>query len=256
MNKSKLIIACISLFLMKSASADDFFSQPEKLCNALTSEGLLTKGWKPSNSVPGEFICMTTLISFGSEGFNGMPSNIAFYVNGTQSNQADDVRIKVNINNPATRKEALQKLRSATAVLFKAINEKLPPKLDKAISNGNPLSFETAFGKAELIREPGNIDSFKMVLTNKQFIARKKQAVATSVSDFEACKSIISRAVGYGASSLKGDGNPTTSEGYKSFFINGKDKDMFFCEVHPQGNYVVRASLGGELPFKIIVNGK
>jgi hypothetical protein len=164
-----VVISFIALMLTTPAPAiaDDFFAQPEKLCNALILEGLQTQGWKLSNSVPGEFICMTSLVSFGLEGANGMPNNIAFYVNGTQGDLVNDVCIKLNINNPITRKEAFQKLRSATLALFKAFDESIPSKLEKALLKEKPVSFDTSFGKAELVHESGRIDSFKVILTNK-----------------------------------------------------------------------------------------
>ncbi len=233
----------------------DFFDQPDKLCNALNSEGLQTQGWKPSNSIPGEYICMTKLVSFGIEGPSGMSSNIAFYVNGTKSDRANDIRIKVNINNPSTRKEAFQKLRSATSALFKAFNANVPSRLEKAFLKEEPISFETSFGKAELIYEQGRIDIFKVVLTNKAFITQQKEAVAASASDFESCKSIIARVVGYSASNLQGDGKPIEEQGYKSFMLKGNNKDIFFCEVHPRGKFRIRAALGGQIPFKVIAEG-
>lgn len=252
---NKAVVSFIAVVLATPAIAGDFFAQPEKLCNALKSEGLQTQGWKPSNSVPGEFICMTSLISFGIEGPSGMPSNIAFYVNGTQSDRANDVRIKVNINNPSTRKEAFQKLRSATSALFKAFDGSIPSQLEKALLNEKPVSFETSFGKAELVYESGRIDGFKVVLTNKAFSAQEKEATAASAGDFESCKSVVARAVGYSASNLQGDGKPIEEQGYKSFMLKGNNKDLFFCEVHPGGKYLVRAALGGQFPFKPIAEG-
>jgi Family of unknown function (DUF6030) len=82
------------------AIAGDFLSQPERLCGTLDSEGLQTQEWRPNTSFPGEFLCMTSLMSFSLKGPSSMASNIAFYVNGKQRDRADDVLIKVSINNP------------------------------------------------------------------------------------------------------------------------------------------------------------
>jgi hypothetical protein len=252
---SRAIIFIATYFLTSPAIAGDVFSHPEKLCYALTSEGLQTDGWRPSNAVPGEFTCMTRYINFGPEGTFGLPSNIAFYVNGKKIDRADDVRIKININNPIVRKEAFQRLRAATVSLLKSVGEQMPDQLEKALLTEKPVSLETTFAKVELVYEPGRIDSYKVVITDKAFIAQEKAAISASVADFERCKSATSKTVGYASSLLKGDGKPLQEEGYKSFFIQGQNKDMFFCEVHNGGKYIIRASLRGELPFKPIAEG-
>ena len=47
---------------------------------------------------------MTSLVSFSLKGPSNVASHIAFYVNRKQRDRADDALIKVNINNPQTRK--------------------------------------------------------------------------------------------------------------------------------------------------------
>ena len=61
--------------------------------------------------------------------------------------------------------------------------------------------------------------------------------------------------MGYAASNLSGDGDPVLESGYKSFMLKGKNKDLFFCEVHGGGRYKIKAALGGNFPFKYIDQG-
>ena len=249
----------IALFFCIAASqavaADDFFGQPQRLCSAMGSEGLRTEGWKPSKAMPGEWLCMTNLISFGSPGSRGMENNIAFYVNGTSSNRANDIRIKININNAAERRQAFSRLESATKSLFKAISQPLPPELSKAISQQKPASISTAFGKAELLFEPGRIDSFKIVLKDARFLAAKQQTRNSSAEEFSSCKAAVAKAAGYSASLLSGDGEPVQEAGYKSFMLKGRGKDLFFCEAHSSGRYKVKAAYNGNFPFRYIAEG-
>jgi Family of unknown function (DUF6030)/Domain of unknown function (DUF4124) len=245
-----------SSFIQQSASvADDFFGQPQRFCSALVSDGLRTEGWKVSKAMPGEWLCMSTLIPFGTVGSNGMTNNIAFYINGTNSNRANDIRIKININNAAERLQAFSRLDSVTKSLFKAISHPIPTDLSRAISQQKPISVNTSFGKVELIFEPGQIDSLKVVLTDSRVLSAKEQVLNSSAGDFGLCKTVVGKAAGYSASLLSGDGAPVPEAGYKSFMLKGQAKDLFFCEVYSGNRYKVKAALGGNFPFKYIAEG-
>jgi Family of unknown function (DUF6030) len=238
-----------------SAHAQDAFSNPSNLCAALSSEGLATEGWKASRASPGEWLCMTTLVPFGSPGSNGMPNNIAYYVNGTSRERVGDVRIKVNINNPRERAQAHWRLEVATATLFKAISQPVPSEFRAALTALKPASVTADFGKMELIEEPGRIDSFKVVITPAAALRASEAVKSAAAGDFDKCKSAVSRAAGYDASILVGDGKPTQEAGYKSFMLSGRGRDMFFCEVHGGSRYKVKAALNGKFPFRYIAEG-
>jgi hypothetical protein len=213
----------VTLVLLASAfsvqAAEEFFGQPQKLCSALASEGLSTEGWKASRAIPGEWLCMTPLTPFGSIGSNSLENNIAFYVNGTSSSRANDIRIKININNPAERKAAFTRLERATKALFKAIGKPVPAELAKALSQQKPVSLNANYGRVELVLEPGRIDSFKVVLTDAKHLAEKEQARSSSAGDFEACKEGVAKSVGYSASLLSGDGEPTQEADLYPYFL-------------------------------------
>jgi Family of unknown function (DUF6030) len=249
-----MLVILVGAFSIQAAG--EFFGQPQKLCSALASEGLDTGGWKVSRDLPGDWYCMTPLTRFGSIGTNGLENNIAFYVNGTSPSRAHEIRIKININNPAERKAAFTRLERATNTLFKAIGEPVPAERAKAFSQQKPVSLNANYGRADLVLVPERIDSFIVVLTDAKHLAEKDQARRSSAGDFEACKAAVAKSVGYSASLLSGDGEPIQGAGYKSFLLKGRGKDLFFCEVHPGGRYKVSASLNGKFPFKYTAEGQ
>lgn len=248
-------VAVLSALASPLAAAGDIFSQPQNLCSALLSHGLTTQGWKASNATPSEWLCMTLLTPFGEVGANGLANNIAFYVNGTSPTRANDIRIKININNPKEQRQAFAKLEAATRALFKEVSEPIPAELAAAFSQQKPVSITTNFGKAELVLEPGRINGYKVVLTDSRFLAAKEQSRADSSGGFDQCKRVVASAAGYPATALSGKGDPVNEPGYKSFLINGRGKDIFFCEVHPGGRYKVKAALNGNYPFRYIAEG-
>lgn len=167
------IVLCAISF--HTAAGNDLFGQPQRLCSALASEELRAKGgWKPNKAMPGEWSCISTYVPFGTVGSNGMENNIAFYVHGANPSRANDIRIKVNVNNAKERTQAFSRLNSAAKTLFKTISQPIPPELSKAIAKQKPILINTLFGKIELILKPGEIDSFKIVLIITDSPSHKK----------------------------------------------------------------------------------
>jgi hypothetical protein len=252
---SENIGSSLSQRQLSSNNRNDFFGQPQQLCSALANVGLKTTGWKASRSMPGEWLCMTNLVPFGLVGPFGMENNIAYYVNGTSSGRANDIRIKINVNNSSQSKQAFDRFETATLSLFTSISEEIPNELKQAISHQTPTSFSTNFGRVELIHEPGRIDSYKVVLTDAKYLAQRNQLRTGAASVFESCKNVTARAVGYSVSNISGDGDPIQNSDHKSFMLKGRGKDLFFCEVYPGNKYKIKAALNGKFPFKDIANG-
>lgn len=234
---------------------ENFFDQPDSLCSSLVAGGISTGGWKPSRALPGEWLCMSNMISFGAMGANGMENNIAFYAYGTDANRVNDVRIKININNSSGRKEAFSRLERATRSLFAAMSEPVPEELSVALENQEPVSVRLPYGVVELVLEPGRIDSFKVVLTDTRYLAARERTKNLSAGDFSSCKKAVADAVNYSISLLSGDGEPVRETGYKSFMLKGRGKDLFFCEVHPGQRFKIKAALNGKFPFRYIAEG-
>lgn len=245
--------------LSLSVNADttgEFFSQPQKLCSALASEGLSTGGWKASTGEENTWLCMTQLLPFGAVSANGSKNNIAFYVNGENSARAYDIRIKININNPKDKKSAFTHLSKMTNTLFKTVGEPVPEELDMALSKQQPTSLNVSYGRVELILEPGRIESYKVVLTDAKYSAGKEKSRIQSTGDFEACRAVVAKAAGYSESFLSGDGEPIQESGYISFMLKGKGNDLFFCEVSLNRHYKIKAALNGKkFPLKYIAEG-
>ena len=55
--------------------------------------------------------------------------------------------------------------------------------------------------------------------------------------------------------SYQGMVRPIQEAGYKSYMIEGRGKDLFFCEVYSGGRYKIKAELNGNYPFKYIAEG-
>lgn len=99
------------------------------------------------------------------------------------------------------------------------------------------------------------INEHLFTVTTKQQASHKTEIIKAEITDFQACRTVISKAVNYSETLLSGDGAPIQESGYKSFFINGKNKDMFFCEVRSGNNYKIKAARNGKFPFKYIAQG-
>jgi len=230
--------------------ATDAFSSPRSLCQSLANNGIPTAGWKKSRAFEGEWICLSTLIPFGRTGPYGMENNIALYVTGTTPGRANEIRIKVNVNNPRQVDQAFNRLSRATDRIFSTMGADTPDRLVIALKEKSPVEFDTDYGRVSLIKQPGRIDSYVVSITDAVFLSAQEQKREAASSDFDTCKTVVSKTIKYAESFLSGDGDPIVEKGYKSFMIKGKGRDLFFCEVFPSGDYRIKASLNGKYPFK------
>lgn len=244
-----------SMVPLAAMAQDSVFKSPRTLCTALQSEGLTTEGWKPSKANPSEWTCMSTLVPFGTSKAGGMQGNIAYYINATAFDRANEIRIKININNPDERELAFAKLQSAINKFFQFVGQPVPAQLVSALSQKKPQVVTASFGQAALELQPGRIDSYVVVLKEASFVAAQKASIQAATSEFVFCKKAVSRAVGYAEASITGDGSPVVEPTYKSFMLKGQGKDLFFCEVHAGGKYKVKAAINGAFPFKYIAEG-
>ena len=246
-----------SLQQKKSANlSDDFFGQPQRLCSALSHIGLDTSKWEASGSNPeNKWRCLSSDASFGSFGENNLKNNIAYHIYGSAPTQADDIRIIININNPLERKQALGRLEAATRALFKEISEYLPLELIMAIRHKKTVSIFTDFGTVDLIRTSGEIESYKISLTDTKIVSDQNQLRTRATSDFASCQKVTARAVGYSTSQISGTGIPLQGSGYKSYQLRGRGMDQFICKVYPGGKYKVEAAMDGKYPFESIAAG-
>jgi hypothetical protein len=99
------------------------------------------------------------------------------------------------------------------------------------------------------------IDEHLLTIEDEPFLERRQLLARGSAGLFERCKEAISRDLSY-SGTLSGDGEPIQEAGYKSFMLEGSGRDIFFCEVYPDGTYKVKAAMGGEFPFKYVSSGR
>jgi hypothetical protein len=99
------------------------------------------------------------------------------------------------------------------------------------------------------------IDRHHLVLQPIKEIDNQKAEKISYSNDFERCRQVVSKLAGYSVDKLTGDGAPVKEVNHISFFIKGRGKDKFFCELHPNNQYKVRAALNGLYPFKVIGQG-
>ena len=99
------------------------------------------------------------------------------------------------------------------------------------------------------------IDEHLLVLKPIKEILIQNEEKNIFSNDFERCRKVVAKLAGYSVDNLAGDGSPVKETNHISFFIKGKGKDKFFCEVHPNNQYKVRAALNGLYPFKAIGQG-
>lgn len=99
------------------------------------------------------------------------------------------------------------------------------------------------------------INEHLLEINTRQQVSFKTDKIKTERNDFQTCKLAISTTVNYAEIFLTGDGDPIQEPNYKSFSIGGKNRDMFFCEIHPNNKYKIKAALRGKFPFKYIFQG-
>lgn len=249
-----LLISIIFFPLCVSAESNSF-NAPQKLCSTLSSIGLDAKSWQESNSFPGEYSCITSYVTIGSAGNNGLENNIAYYVDGTTAASVDTVKLVVNINNRDEEVVAKSRLKMAIEELFKTVDYPIPAGLMKAISANKNYKKKVSFGEVTYEVVKNKIDILKLTITNQDKIAAANKAILVSVQPFKNCKKVISKIVGYPVSKLEGDGSPVKEAGYDSFLVSGKNKDVFFCEVYAGNKYKIKAALKGNFPFEYIGEG-
>lgn len=236
--------------------SDIFFGQPQRLCSALSHIGLDTSGWEADNSKPeNAWRCLSGYDSFGSLGVNKLKNEIAYHVYGTTSTRANDIRITINANNSAERKQALGRLEATTRALFNKISEHLPIALTMAIRHKTPISIYTDFGTVDLIRTAGQIESYTIALTDRKVFSNQQQVRTRATDDLESCREVTARAAGYSTSHISGTAVPIQGTGFTSYRLSGRGMDWFICKVYPGGKYKIEAAMDGKYPSEYIAEG-
>jgi hypothetical protein len=121
------------------------------------------------------------------------------------------------------------------------------------LANQNRTFWTDQFGLVYTYQRGPAIDERMLVITPKYTIKKTAQSVAMAKQDFETCREKVAKFIGY--TELNGDGEPVQEDGYISFMLMGKNKDIFFCEIHSNRSYKIKAALNGQLPFRYVSEG-
>ena len=191
----------------------------------------------------------------------GSSETVKFFINEAEgTGQVENVKlmwndwfIDIGYGLHADKKEAMFFIKAFAKLYASNMEKKL---MLIFFSNFNTVLEVGDYQIAYTYNRGPKIDERLLTLTPKAVLAAQKQLRNNSVGEFNACKDAVSKAVGYPASQLSGDGKPIQESGYKSYMIEGRGKDMFFCEVYSGGRYKIKAALNGKYPFKYIAEGE
>lgn len=226
-------------------------SEPQQLCRALEGAGLGTRSWRTDELGAH---CASNYLNIGPPGPLGLSTNLAYYVEGPNLQQGEVAKLVLNINNKATRSEGLHQLADAADALFAGTAYSKPNGLREAILSGRTFERKSGAVIARVKKETSRISTYKVEIEDAEAVERRRILAEGAVGLFRRCKSVIKGDLSY-AGSLSGDGEPIEEAGYSSFMVEGRGKDLFFCEVYPDGSYKIKAAFDGNYPFKYVSSG-
>lgn len=226
-------------------------SDPQRLCRVLEKSGLGTRSWRADELGAH---CSSDYQDIGPTGPSGLATNLAYYVEGPNLRQGEVAKLVLNINNTATRSDGLRRLADTADTLFDATAFSKPAGLRKTILAGRSLKRASGSVIVQVKKETSRISTYKVEIEDAAAVERRRILAEGATGLFRRCKSAIKKDLSY-TSSLSGDGEPIEETGYTSFMVEGRGKDLFFCEVYPDGSYKIKAAFDGNYPFKYVSSG-
>lgn len=149
-----------------AAAAADPFAEPAKVCEALAAAGLKPTAWKRVTVQPFNWQCVVFPDFIGPAGAKGLASTIGAHVAGPTEGRAEEIVVYAHLNDPASRAEALDRLRKAADALFGLAGAPIPKPIGEALKTGKAASAKAPFGRVALtIDRGGGIESFKLRMT-------------------------------------------------------------------------------------------
>jgi hypothetical protein len=141
------------------------FQNIEKLTTELSKNGIGNlKKW--SSDGIGGYDSITDYFSFGSPK-NGMRNNLAYYIESDNPNFVKVLKLVLNINNQAEKKECLSKLENVTEKTFKSLSLDVPKGLSSAIKSGTVFNVENDFSIISLRLDESKIDTWTLRIETK-----------------------------------------------------------------------------------------
>lgn len=142
------------------------YSNLEQLRTELSKNGIGKLGYWKNDELG--WYSFTDYFLFGnSSSINGMQNNIAYYINGRQKENANEVKIVLNINNVKESKKALELLNSVSQKTIKSLNLEIPKGLSQSILNQKPNEFENDIYRISLELEKSKIDTWNLIIGTK-----------------------------------------------------------------------------------------
>jgi len=139
------------------------YSKIDELRTELSKNGIgKLGGWKKDEL---GWYSFTDYHSFGNtSSVNGMQNNIAYYINGRQKENANEVKIVLNINNDKETKKALELLNTISQKTIKSLNLEMPKGLSQSIVNQKPNEFENDIYRISLELDKSKIDTWNLII--------------------------------------------------------------------------------------------
>jgi hypothetical protein len=142
------------------------YSKIDELRTELSKNGIGNLGYWKKDELG--WYSFTDYYSFGnSSSINGMQNNIAYYINGRQKENVNEVKIVLNINNDKESKKALELLNSVTQKTIKSLNLEMPKGLSQSILNQKSNEFENDIYRISLELDKSKIDTWNLIISTK-----------------------------------------------------------------------------------------
>lgn len=139
-----------------------FSSVAPVVCTALTEFGLATRSWRHDEL---GWMASSNYLDIGPPASSGgLPTNLAYYVEGDSESSAERLKLVLNINNIHTRMEGLRRVEEATRRLFQTLVADVPEALITSLRCAKEVSVSTSFGTASVVLELSRIETIKVVL--------------------------------------------------------------------------------------------
>lgn len=142
------------------------YSKIDELRTELSKNGIgKLGGWKKDEL---GWYSFTDYHSFGNtSSVNGMQNNIAYYISGRQKENANEIKIVLNVNNDKETKIALELLNTISKKTIKSLNLEMPKGLSQSILNQKPNEFENDIYRISLELDKSKIDTWNLIIYSK-----------------------------------------------------------------------------------------
>jgi hypothetical protein len=96
-----------------------------------------------------------------------MQNNLAYYLESDKLNYIKTLKLVLNINNKAEKKQALLKFKETVEMTFKSLSLETPKGLQEAITNAQFFQADNDTFTTNLKLDKSNIDTWKLTIETK-----------------------------------------------------------------------------------------